>query len=520
MTGTGTQNDPFIVTTMAEFVAKIETAGVYIELANDLDCTEWQPTSNHQYIMACNQIDGKGYAIKNLHVLSDDYTIGIMFRLAPTNQNGVMKNLHWKNVYLGGVCLFITNSSRYGYYWTIQDCSFSCELFNGKFLQTDYVCPKFKNCAIYLYCCGTACNPITGDYYETTSFIFDTCAIVMNGTVSAHIFCGQLVNSRLSGNITLLSGGASSSDRAIEIFNQGDQSYANSVIDMTVQCSSTWYISNYSLYTTGLLINTSRLQNASLTGVTDIFIACDDEEMVDSEWLMDEGFDVGTYDVGFVWHDWLMNGNDVRVSQLDYSAGGTFNYTVDGSTNTYSATVNMANGTYCTSQPFSDSQWYTYYFNVQSGHKYKVTFTGTLPEGTTPSSSFWRNGSEWCAGVATMDGIIKAPESTSTMSMQLGIRNSSGNTLSGTFTYTNVTIVGYSDWVIVNGKLINSSLPDIPVLGAFCNARNLTKIEIPATVKKIGRYAFTNTQLNSVTIASDCTYYDTSFPVGCVINTY
>lgn len=516
MTGTGTQNDPFIVTTMAEFVAKIETAGVYIELANDLDCTEWQPVSNHQYVMACNQIDGKGYAIKNPHVLSDDYDVGIMFRLSPANQNGVMKNLHWKNVYLNGVCLFITNSNRYGYYWNMQNCSFSCELFNGRFLQTDYVCPRFKNCAVYLYCGGTSCDPITGDYYDTSSYIFDTCAIEINGTVSYHIFSGQLVNSRLSGNVTLRAGGNS----AIEIFNQGDQAYSNSVIDMTVKCSEAWNVNNYSLYATGLLINTSRLQNVSLTGVTDIFIVCDDEEMVDSEWLMDEGFDVGTYDVGFVWHDWLMNGNDVRVSQLDYSAGGTFNYTVDGSADTYSATIELANNTYCISEPFADNQWYTYYFNAQSGHKYKVTLSGTTSDGIEPFASFARNGSSWLADFTAWEGVIKAPDSTSTVSVRLGARNRSGNTLSGTFTYTNVTIVGYSDWVVVNGKLINSSLPDIPVLGAFCNARNLTKIEIPATVKKIGRYAFTNTLLSEVTIASDCDYYDTSFPAGCVVRFY
>ena len=103
MTGTGTQADPYVVETMSEFCAKVEEDGVYIELAGDLDCTDWLPP-NRRYTMACNQIDGKGYVIKNIHLDRTAYPIAILFYLAPNNQNGIMKNLHWKNIYLNGVC--------------------------------------------------------------------------------------------------------------------------------------------------------------------------------------------------------------------------------------------------------------------------------------------------------------------------------------------------------------------------------------------------------------------------------
>lgn len=71
-----------------------------------------------------------------------------------------------------------------------------------------------------------------------------------------------------------------------------------------------------------------------------------------------------------------------------------------------------------------------------------------------------------------------------------------------------------------NGELYNIYSPTSTKLGAFANAVSLTQISIPRSCKKIGRFAFTNTQLSSVTIASDCTYYDTSFPEGCVVNFY
>lgn len=59
-----------------------------------------------------------------------------------------------------------------------------------------------------------------------------------------------------------------------------------------------------------------------------------------------------------------------------------------------------------------------------------------------------------------------------------------------------------------------------PLLGAFANASNLSQVSIPRSVKFIGKTAFRGTQLTSVTIASDCTYFDTSFPEGCAVNFY
>ena len=49
---------------------------------------------------------------------------------------------------------------------------------------------------------------------------------------------------------------------------------------------------------------------------------------------------------------------------------------------------------------------------------------------------------------------------------------------------------------------------------------NLTKIEIPPTVKYIGSQAFTFSSLTDVTLSEDCMYFSTSFPEGCKINLY
>ena len=72
------------------------------------------------------------------------------------------------------------------------------------------------------------------------------------------------------------------------------------------------------------------------------------------------------------------------------------------------------------------------------------------------------------------------------------------------------------------GELKTRGLPNVLVdtQGAFNECPNLIYVKIPESVKRIGRYAFRDTNLKSVKIASDCTYYPTSFPIGCKIYFY
>ena len=75
-------------------------------------------------------------------------------------------------------------------------------------------------------------------------------------------------------------------------------------------------------------------------------------------------------------------------------------------------------------------------------------------------------------------------------------------------------------WYKDNDALKNRYLSEPVYSGAFCDCTGLKTVVIPASVKYIGDYAFYNTALTSVTIASDCVFSDISFPPRCIINYY
>ena len=75
-------------------------------------------------------------------------------------------------------------------------------------------------------------------------------------------------------------------------------------------------------------------------------------------------------------------------------------------------------------------------------------------------------------------------------------------------------------WYVENGRLTHAGLPEKILVGAFLGCSNLKTVRIPESVKNIGSHAFAGTALKKVKIASDCSYSDSSFPEGCIIENY
>ena len=65
MTGTGTQNDPYIVDNTADFLEAVAQSDVYVQLGSDIDVA----ADGYEYIgavtISATSVDGRGYAIRN-----------------------------------------------------------------------------------------------------------------------------------------------------------------------------------------------------------------------------------------------------------------------------------------------------------------------------------------------------------------------------------------------------------------------------------------------------------------------
>ena len=83
-----------------------------------------------------------------------------------------------------------------------------------------------------------------------------------------------------------------------------------------------------------------------------------------------------------------------------------------------------------------------------------------------------------------------------------------------------ISLWWYDNTTVDYNRLRELIVPEEPIIGAYSQCPNLVSVQIPRSVKKIGRYSFADTSLTQVTIARDCTYFSTSFPSGCQINFY
>ena len=92
MSGTGTQSDPYVVTTYAELVEKAAESDKYIKIGNDINITDEYPNGDKPQLTLNNHIDGDGKTIANWYKTTTGYDIIV-------NSGGQVENLKIKNIY-------------------------------------------------------------------------------------------------------------------------------------------------------------------------------------------------------------------------------------------------------------------------------------------------------------------------------------------------------------------------------------------------------------------------------------
>lgn len=143
MTGTGTQNDPYIVSTWEEFVAQIAVSGAYVKIADNTvwDMNTIAPDGVSRINCQCTELDGNGAIIKNLHTTSNtllnvtnvhDLTIEDFYMNYSGSENPKIVYLRSGNELVRCTLSGIVAASTGAYFWyrihqaaEIRQCSFN-----------------------------------------------------------------------------------------------------------------------------------------------------------------------------------------------------------------------------------------------------------------------------------------------------------------------------------------------------------------------------------------------------------
>lgn len=132
--GSGTQADPYIVHDWSELLEAFDgVSGNYIELATDIEAPDEAVTV---WATKTLSLDGKGFAINNLHHSGGDAAINLGADSGNISGDKYLKNIEFTNVYLtGGYCIWLRPTDGSG---IIKNISFSGRIDSGTLIRVSY----------------------------------------------------------------------------------------------------------------------------------------------------------------------------------------------------------------------------------------------------------------------------------------------------------------------------------------------------------------------------------------------
>ncbi len=119
--GSGTENDPYIITTGAElaYLSKIDTTGLCFELAKDIVLNDTSKANQWVDIEFYGNFDGKGFSVTGLYISTLETKIGLF----EYTENATIKNLTLKDAYVEGAD-YVGGFVGEGYKTSIENCHF------------------------------------------------------------------------------------------------------------------------------------------------------------------------------------------------------------------------------------------------------------------------------------------------------------------------------------------------------------------------------------------------------------
>ena len=145
ITGTGTIDDPYVVTTWDELAEKAalgsSSAPVYVKLGNDINALDEYPDGDITRITLAANVDGDGRTIRNIY--STQVTTGGIFSIT----SGSLSNVKLKNIYSYQPVFYSANSITSSRRTAVQDCEISGVCHNYFYSAGDN-CATFQRCSL------------------------------------------------------------------------------------------------------------------------------------------------------------------------------------------------------------------------------------------------------------------------------------------------------------------------------------------------------------------------------------
>lgn len=126
--GSGTQDDPYVVSTWADLVEKAAVSGVYIKLGDDIDVLAEYPDGDMPTLVNIANIDGDGKTISRMYKTSENYCI--MFS---PSYNGLIENVNFTNINTN--YSLIKNHAPQASHINIKNCKFAGRIKSGRVLN-------------------------------------------------------------------------------------------------------------------------------------------------------------------------------------------------------------------------------------------------------------------------------------------------------------------------------------------------------------------------------------------------
>lgn len=268
ITGTGTQADPYVVTTYAELVEKASAFSTYIKVGNDINITDEYPDGDMPPLQVNSPIDGDGHVISNWY-----RTVGA--ELIAITDSSHVDNLTLKNIYVtysGAIFSFPTNNAA----WRFNNCKFSGYV-SGWLYSGSNPYNHFKNCSFNIKSGNSGSN-----YYLMQSNCLN-CYIHVHFTKSG--------GNGLWGNWAKVENSyieVTADDSVKNAVTLGDfGSVTNCVIDSYLTTSQS--LESYSSADLSI-INSTHAPNYTVSGKLALV---DDEHWLDTAYLASIGFNAG-----------------------------------------------------------------------------------------------------------------------------------------------------------------------------------------------------------------------------------